>query len=339
METAPLVSIIIPAFNAEEYLGESILSIIQQSYQDWELIIINDGSVDNTAAIIEDFAQKDNRIIALENETNKGLVFTRNKGLKKAKGELIANLDSDDIAFPNRIAIQVEFFKKHPNYVLIGSGCELIDDKGNKIGEEKRVVENEKLESLLVFSNYFINSSVMFRSSTLNEVSYDENIHLAEDYNFFVKLSTYGKIGNINQPLIRYRVHGNNISSKHKSDLSKNVWDIQVHQLSKLGVTPSEREMVLHSGLVDQEETITKEKLLEIEGWLIKLINANNNSKIYKQDAFNFWCSFFYQRSCLKLKSGLKSFTSYQKSELSKHGNMALSNNLTFFAKSILKKI
>ena len=129
----PLVSVIMPAYNAEKHLGEAIESIQNQTYHNWELLIINDGSTDSTGEIIEEYAKQDERINYIINQKNEGLITTRNKGLLEAKGQYIANLDSDDIAYPERLSIQVNYMNSNPNVVLLGSASEIIDSVGNHI--------------------------------------------------------------------------------------------------------------------------------------------------------------------------------------------------------------
>ena len=201
-----------PAYNAENYIAESILSIINQTYQNWELIIINDGSTDRTAQIIQQFLQNNSRVQLSDNGSNKGLIFTRNKGLECAKGKYIANLDSDDIANSDRLEKQVAFLEKNTEYVLLGSACSHIDEKGNKIASVQRNIPNEHLKTLLLFSNYFINSSVMMRADQAKTLHYAEGFAPAEDYQFFSKLCQLGHIGNLNEELVEYRIHDQNIS-------------------------------------------------------------------------------------------------------------------------------
>jgi glycosyltransferase involved in cell wall biosynthesis len=128
-EQAPLVSIVIPVYNGEKYLADSLDSVLCQTYQNWELIIINDGSTDSTEQLILNY--QDKRIKYLRNDDNKGIIFSLNRGLRESKGVYIARLDADDIALPFRIEKQVEFLSENPDYVMCGSYFQTIDSKGN----------------------------------------------------------------------------------------------------------------------------------------------------------------------------------------------------------------
>lgn len=333
----PLVSVIMPAYNAEKYIEESILSIINQTYQNWELIIINDGSTDQTAQIIQQFVQKDSRLRLSDNGTNKGLIVTRNIGLECAKGKYIANLDSDDIANSDRLEKQVAFLEKNLDYVLLGSACIHIDDKGKKIASVERNIPNEHLITLLLFSNYFINSSIMVRAVVAKEIGYANETPLAEDYNFFVSLSEKGKLGNLNSPLVKYRIHEGNISKERETELDSIRSEIQLKQIQKMGLLPSTREMRIHSSLVEGNSIQMGFDLIETESWLLKLVEKNQKERKYPDELFKYYAAFFYRRACQRGSLGSKAILTFRKSSLSKFIKHDVKGNSIFFIKSILK--
>mgnify|MGYP003687353709 CR=1 FL=1 len=333
-----LVSVIMPAFNAEKYIVESINSIINQTYKEWELIIINDGSSDKTASIIKEFSTKDSRIISLENEENKGLVYTRNRGLKEAKGTFIANLDSDDIAYPERLEKQVEFMVENPQVVLLGTACETIDSKGNQIGIEKRAIPKEHLKSLLVFSNYFINSSIILRKALVQNCFYQEDFAPAEDYQFFTQIMDNGEIVNLPEVLVKYRIHDQNISVLKKKEQESSIKRIQEKLLSKIEIKASEEELNLHASLVNEGGSIAEQELEFIETWLQQLKSSNNKVKKYNQHVFDHFCAFFYRRACLNAKMGFKSIKKYRNSSLSKSLKNDWKGNSIFMIKLLLNR-
>lgn len=331
----PLVSVIMPAYNAESYIEESILSLIHQTYQNWELIIVNDGSTDQTVEIARSFLKKDNRLRLINNETNEGLIVTRNKGLESAKGKYIANLDSDDIALPNRLKKQVAFLEKHQEYVLLGAGCIHIDKEGKKLAEVERNIPNTHLKSLLLFSNYFINSTVMFRTEEVKKVTYQKGFAPAEDYELFSQIGKYGEIGNLPEPLVKYRIHDHNISSLKKEEQQKAISNIIKNQLQSLGIIPSDNELKLHVSLVDG--FFEWSELPQVETWLSKLIERNTVVRKYPIDIFNYFCAFFYRRACEKSKLGLRAIKKFKSSPLSKYITRDFKGNSVFFVKSIFK--
>ncbi len=334
---APLVCVIMPAYNAEKYIAESISSVVHQSYQNWELIVINDGSTDQTLQIVEEFLQKDKRIRLANHETNKGLILARNKGLECAKGKYIANLDSDDIAMPSRLEKQVQFLEEHKSYVLLGTACEIINSNGERQQLIRRNIPNEQIKTLLLFSNYFINSSVMMKADLAKEIGYVDDVPLSEDYQLFVALSNKGDLGNLDIPLVKYREHGSNISKEKEAELAKEYSEIQLRQIQKLGLSPSEQEMKLHSSLVEGNTSALGFDLAEVEVWLLKLIKANQGEKVYEDNLLKYFSAFFYRRACENSKLGIKSIATYRKSTLAKYNKGDIKGNSIFFVKSLLK--
>ncbi|MFT4659776.1 MAG: glycosyltransferase involved in cell wall biosynthesis [Patiriisocius sp.] len=335
----PLVSVIMPAFNADKYISSAIESIIQQSYNNWELIVVDDGSTDKTNEIVRTYMTKDERIKLYVNNINRGLIFTRNRGLENANGKYIANLDSDDISLTSRLEEQVRFLEGNPDYVLLGSGSNLINSLGKKIGVIDRNIPNEHLKTLLLFSNYFINSSVLMRIDKLWNLKYSNNYPLSEDFNLFIELSNKGEIGNLNKSLINYRIHDHNISIERQDELSKVNRLILQKQLLRLDVRPSSSELMIHSSLVNGENVKTESELNDIEAWLFKLIEANQEKKLYDEKLFNYYCAFFYRRACEWTKGGIASIVNYRKSTLRKHLKGDFKGNSVFFVKSIFNQI
>lgn len=226
----PLISVILPVYNAEEYIYESIQSILNQSYNTFEVIIINDGSTDSTEEIIKSF--NDNRIRYYKNEKNLRLISSLNFGLQLVRGEYIARIDSDDIALPNRFEKQVEFLENNLDYGLIGCFAQEFGDSNNVI---KYVVDDEDIRYAFLTHNPFIHSSVMFRSSIIKKynLQYDKQWIHVEDYDFWIQLLNYTKGKNIPEILIKYRVHNSQISFKFRDIQKKNTQLLQEEYLEK----------------------------------------------------------------------------------------------------------
>jgi len=133
-DKTPQVSVIMPAYNAEKYIGEAIESILNQTYKDFELIIVNDASTDSTGSIIKTYAEKDERIVVLENEQNLNIAGSLNRAISAAKGEFLARMDADDIALPERLEIQSKAMQENPKVAVVGNDINLIDENGSVIG-------------------------------------------------------------------------------------------------------------------------------------------------------------------------------------------------------------
>jgi len=212
----PKISVVMPAYNAEKYLDESISSILNQTFSDFEFIIIDDASRDNSKSIIKKFQRKDRRIKFLQNKRNLGVALTRNKGLKIARGEYIATFDADDISLPQRLEIQKNYLENHPSIFLIGSSAILIDEKGDKMGVFKKLDNSKKVKKKLLKSNPIINSSTMFRNK--GNLFYRDKFDGADEYDLFLRLLTEGKnITNLPYFLVKYRMNPGSISFRKRS--------------------------------------------------------------------------------------------------------------------------
>lgn len=221
MSKNPLISVIMPAYNVEAFIGEAIDSILNQTLSDFELIVINDGSTDKTLQIVTDYAKKDNRIVIISRE-NRGIVNSRNEGVQKSKGKYIAKMDADDISFPERFEQQIKFLESN-NLDICGTAIRRFSDKGN-LRVQYYPSNDKDIKFLLLFINAFAHSTVMIKSSVFQELSYRSDMHTddishTEDYQLWIDMALKGfKMGNINQVLVKYRVHDNQVSAICDSD-------------------------------------------------------------------------------------------------------------------------
>lgn len=229
----PLITVFMAAYNASSFIGTSIESVLRQSYPHFELLIVDDGSTDNTSEIVRRFS--DPRIRLIENGKNKGLPFTRNVALTEAKGEFLAVLDADDIAFPDRLEIQLEQFKNQPRLAVLGGHAYIIDNNGHRTGESLTPPKSsDTLRVLLLFTNVFVHSTVMMRTAALREVGGYPNHPVAQDYGLFARMGLKYEVDNLAKYIGEYRIHDNNISLRKKDMLRAQLEAILFHQLDKL---------------------------------------------------------------------------------------------------------
>jgi GT2 family glycosyltransferase len=202
--TSPRISVILPVFNAARFLGDSIRSVLDQTFLDFELIIINDGSTDASADIISRFS--DPRIISLS-QPNMGLAATLNKGVSMARGELIARQDNDDISLPLRLQSQFVRMIREPSLVLLGTAATIIDEAGKPTGRyHDHPTEPAELKYRLLFDNPFVHSSVIFRKPAfLKAGGYSTDEGIFEDYELWTKLADTGRVANLEGRLLQYR--------------------------------------------------------------------------------------------------------------------------------------
>ncbi len=201
------ISVVMPAFNAGKYIEEAVSSVLRQTFTDFELLIINDGSSDTTKQIISSFT--DPRIVIINHGVNKGIAAALNTGLSHAKAEYIARFDADDICFPERLARQLDFLETHSDYILTGGDAEYISENGEHLFDFTCIGHtNEQIAKKINHQCPFIHSTVMYRKETvLKAGGYSKYAHNFEDYFLWVRLHKYGKFANLPEPLIKVRIN------------------------------------------------------------------------------------------------------------------------------------
>lgn len=204
-----------PVYNTVKYLEKAVLSILAQTESDFELIIFDDCSTDGSREKLVEYASNDSRIKLIQNEKNQGLIANLNQGLTLANGEYIARMDSDDFSFPERLNIQMEYLKSHPDVVLVGSGYYTIDENDKRYKKTIQGKSDAECFWISTFKSLIMHPSAMFRASTIkeNNLIYDQNMYPAEDFDLWSRMSAYGKQAVIQEPLIEYRVRSDNISN------------------------------------------------------------------------------------------------------------------------------
>jgi glycosyltransferase involved in cell wall biosynthesis len=239
----PLVTVFMAAFNGEAYIEKAIQSVLNQSFTDFELLIINDGSTDRTLDIVHKFT--DPRIRLVHNDGNKGLTFTRNRGIEEAKGQYIAILDCDDLAMSDRLKAQTSFLDSNPETVICGGQAITIDESGQQIGN-LNVIAGDNISPELVFHNTFINSTLMIKRSAMLEVGGYRDFSPAEDYDLSYRISLHHPVANLNEVLVAYRLHGNNISKVQNEKIISAELRIIENIHTNLGIPKDENLIRIH---------------------------------------------------------------------------------------------
>ena len=227
MRYKPLVSVILPVYNAQKYLAEAIESILSQTLKDFELILINDASTDNTLTIINSFKKKDKRIRVIHNKKNLLMAQSLNLGIKKAKADLIARMDQDDISLPERLEIQYKFLKSHPDIAIVGNDIFIIDEKGNIIGKRTYPITSSGLKYIMFRYSPFAHPTVMFLKLAYQKVKgYDPETYPCDDIDFWFRLGKEYKFASIPKRLFKYRL--TITSSSHNNVLKTEVMGFKI---------------------------------------------------------------------------------------------------------------
>lgn len=221
--SAPTVSVVMSVYNGARYLRQAIDSILGQTFRDFEFIIINDGSTDRSGRILDRYARRDGRIRVIHQE-NTGLTRALNRGVAKAKGELIARMDADDISLPQRFEQQVAFLNHHPEVVAVGSDVLDCDGLGWPISRRSLPTEHSSIDSwhLSGRGGGIMHPAAMLRRSAFAEVGgYDEDLSIAQDYDLWLRLAEVACLGNIPEVLLRYRLHPSAITAHRAEEQSR----------------------------------------------------------------------------------------------------------------------
>lgn len=206
----PKVSIIMSVFNREQYLEESIESILNQSFEDFEFLIIDDNSEDSSYSIIKSYSIRDKRVKVFRNQENIGLTGSLNFLIDRALGNYIARIDSDDISLPDRILKQFDFLENHKDIFLVGTGAYNINEKGIILAQPEPVTAPSEIAKMLPINNCIYHPSIMFRNKN---VRYRGKFTFSQDYDLYLVLLSLGKkLSNIEEPLIKYRINSESIS-------------------------------------------------------------------------------------------------------------------------------
>lgn len=244
----PLVSVVIPVYNANGFLSGAIESIQNQTYKNLEIIIVDDGSTDETPKILKSLAKKDKRIKILTNKKNLNIATSLNKGIKVAKGKYIARMDADDISLPGRLEKQIKYLLTHPNIVILGGQCKTIDVNDKTIGHKLFPVTDKNIRDALYYENPIQHPTVIFNRNLIpkNFAWYNTNLPPAEDYDLFFRLAKFGKLHNLNSFVLKYRQYIG--SETFKNPLNTFNVTLKVRKLArtKYGYVPSFKSNLIH---------------------------------------------------------------------------------------------
>ncbi|MGZ8906047.1 MAG: glycosyltransferase [Methylobacter sp.] len=208
----PLVSVVMCVLNGERFLREAVESILDQSFRDFEFIVINDGSTDSTASILDSFERIDSRVRVYHQE-NMGLVESLNRGCGLAQGKYIARMDADDISVINRLMWQVEFMEKHPEVGVLGGAAEIIDIIGKSLGTSVNPIEDHELRNALLDDCPIWHPTVLMRKDVFVSVGgYRKVVFGSEDYDLWLRVADHYQLANLEAVLLHYRLHPHQVT-------------------------------------------------------------------------------------------------------------------------------
>lgn len=274
-------------YNGEKYLNEAIKSILNQTYDKFEFLIINDGSNDSSKNIIEYYAKKDKRIRVVDNLKNKGLIYSLNLGIELAKGKYIVRMDSDDISSLDRIEKQYQFIKKNEDTMIVGTGAEIFVDEKNTKSKKVLYKTTSEIKVGLLFNNVITHPSVIMNKEKLKKynLKYNSENLGCEDYGLWVKAIRNLKIVNMKENLLRYRIVETGVTQTLNSKIEKKynqLYKIYEFLLKELFEEIDEEKIKLHFEITNNILNLSF-SLDEVERHLENILQQNLKHKIYNQ--------------------------------------------------------
>jgi glycosyltransferase involved in cell wall biosynthesis len=201
------VSVVMSAWNAQAVIGRAVESIVGQTYRDWEMVIVDDGSTDGTGRLLEQAVAAEPRIRVFRNDRNRGLAASLNRGWGESSGELIARMDADDVSLPDRLARQVAYLDEHPDVAILGTAVELVDVDGRSIGIAHRPEWHDELERRMFKETPFFHPTVLLRREVYETLGgYDERLRRAQDVDLWLRAYRRFEFHNLPDVLLRYTV-------------------------------------------------------------------------------------------------------------------------------------
>ena len=240
MKIEPLISVVMPAYNAQKYISSAIESILMQTFTDLELIIVNDCSTDNTRSIVKSFIKKDPRVKLIDNKTRLNIALSLNKGISRASSNIIARMDADDISLSNRLEFQYKLITSSKKIVVVGADIIIMDIDENELAIRNYPNSSEKLKACLFRYSPFAHPVVCFRKDIFDSVGgYNPKYSPTEDLDLWFRLGVKYRFGSVKKPLLKYRLYRNSSSNKSLRDLEILVFKIRLNGITKLGFRPS----------------------------------------------------------------------------------------------------
>jgi hypothetical protein len=320
--------------NGLPYLEEAVRSVLDQSFQDYEFIIVDDASTDESPALIDGFSDK--RIKLLANPKQLGLSRSLNKGIGDSSGKYIGRMDHDDVSLSTRLMEQVAFLEANPDVDLIGTWAKTIGRTPEQIW--RYPTKDEDIRSEFVFNSCLVHSSVMWRRTTFEKygLSYDAGTVRAQDYELWTRAKRQIRFANIPKPLLRYRVHPSGVGSMFGGEQQATADKVREREIAQLGIESTAGELTLHHALSRWEFPRTLEGLMALEAWLLKLYEGNRASKAYPVAALGRALERRWRAACrANARMGMAAWRIYRSSPVRKLGERSLGQQVVFWAKAV----
>jgi glycosyltransferase involved in cell wall biosynthesis len=324
-----MISVILPVYNAERWIGDALRSLSSQGTAAMEIIAIDDGSTDASIRVLKRSSDRSLSVRLLRNESNLGIVATLNRGLDQAQGDYVARMDADDICMPDRFARQIAFLEQ--------TGCDICGswfiEFGQGIPRTVRWPHSESaLRAAMLFQNTLCHPTIMAKREVFEQLRYREDYRLAEDYDLFGRACTKFRVANVPAPLLRYRRHSQQATQAKIDAMQDITCQIRLEMLSRQKFNATSEEQRLHNMIRAPSSIRNENDLRCIEEWLLKLYAAHD-----KEDARSVVASQWV-RACIRAAPlGQTMWHIFQASPLREAAKMSASTMLDLRVLSVLK--
>ncbi|MEX2160731.1 MAG: glycosyltransferase [Anaerolineales bacterium] len=276
----PKITVLMAVHNGMPYLPEAVDSILRQTFNDFEFLIIDDASTDGSKTFL--LSRQDTRIRLVFNRHHLGLSKSLNKGLDLASAKYVARMDHDDISLPDRLGRQKAFLDANPQIAVLGTWARTFGPQRKQIW--RYPIRDSEIRSELVFNSPLVHSSVMLRRSTFNRhhLRYDEKVKRAQDYELWTRAAPSVQFANLPYVLLNYRLHAGQVGRIHGSEQQAVADMVRLREIRKLGITISRKELNLHNGAARWGFPSSRAGLQALERWFLKLCAANKGSRYFE---------------------------------------------------------
>ncbi|WP_305313675.1 glycosyltransferase family A protein [Hydrogenophaga sp.] len=276
----PTVSVVVPTYNAGRYIAEAVTSILNQDFTDFELLLIDDGSTDETASVIQRFAA-DSRVRLLHNERNIGLIATLHRAYAECRAPFIARMDADDICDPKRLGRQVVFLRNHPEVDIVGGAIRFFGNVAPTVFQFP--TDHAAIRPAMLFYCPLAHPALMFRRELVEQglIRYDDDFRYAEDYHLWSRLLLRVTSANLPEVVLDYRLHAQQVSSGSSDKQYAASLRVRRKMLMECGLTPSDGEVTLHESVILERPLPMADYLQRLASWFDRLESVNASSQYW----------------------------------------------------------
>ncbi|MCW5906558.1 MAG: glycosyltransferase family 2 protein [Chitinophagales bacterium] len=336
MQNMPAISVVMSVYNDAEHVAATIGSILQQTFSDFELIVVDDCSTDNSLNIIQSF--NDSRIILIENDKNFGLAASLNRGIHAANSKYIARIDSDDVALPERLKVQFDFMEQNPEVGVCGS---YYQNFGYLTNISTVPLDDFSIKFKLLYDCPLLHPSLIIRKEVLdkNNMYYNPEFRKNQDYELYSRLVDVTRFANIPKVLMNYHQVESNLTRIQSGIQRDNILKIRRTFFSKVRVELSDIEIDLYANVNYHQYPTCKKDVVLLEQLFLRMIEGNLNSRYLPPEKFNAAIGMLWDNLCINnTHLGWWTFKVHRESKLRKYYASSIAESKKFLIKSIIRK-